>query len=298
MLYSDRPLVSICIPTYNGAKFLTETLVSAINQNYYPLEIIISDDSSNDNTLKIASEILENCSIPFLILNHKPKGIAENWNNTIRHAKGKYIKLLFQDDLLEVNCIKEMVSLIEKSPNAGLIASKRTILYNKLELNNDLLTKFLETYSDLQKNLTPINGSIRTINKTVFKLPIFNRNSPLNFIGEPSVTLFRTDILKSIGFFNSNFEQILDFEFYCRILKKYEILITSKILAQFRFHMCQTSNQNQIKPIKDYKKLDRQLLFNYFFYINTKEKFRLLFKILGLSSLGYKLYELRKLFIT
>ena len=53
---NDKPLVSYCIVSYNAEKFIQEAIESALNQDYYPMEIIISDDCSTDNTDEIVSK--------------------------------------------------------------------------------------------------------------------------------------------------------------------------------------------------------------------------------------------------
>ena len=108
------PLVSICIPTCNGFQFIGEALLSAVNQSYPNLEIIVSDDHSRDDTLKIINEFESKTAIPFHIYNHKPDGIGSNWNYCAQKANGEYIKFLFQDDTLEPDCIEKMMQVALK----------------------------------------------------------------------------------------------------------------------------------------------------------------------------------------
>ena len=58
-----NPLVSICIPTYNGFEFIAEAMESAINQTYSNLEIIVSDDASKDDTLKVIQEFKKRTNV-------------------------------------------------------------------------------------------------------------------------------------------------------------------------------------------------------------------------------------------
>ena len=61
-------LVSICIPTYNGAQYLQEALNSVKEQTYGPIEVIVSDDASKDNTLAIVEQFKQSVSFPIYIL--------------------------------------------------------------------------------------------------------------------------------------------------------------------------------------------------------------------------------------
>lgn len=123
-----NPLVSICIPTYNGDQFIAEAMYSAIAQTYPNLEIIVSDDASKDNTLQIVESYISKTEIPINIFKHKPNGIGANWNHTIKQANGEYVKFLFQDDILLPNCITDMVKVMEHHKSVGLVASKREFI--------------------------------------------------------------------------------------------------------------------------------------------------------------------------
>jgi glycosyltransferase involved in cell wall biosynthesis len=92
-------LISICIPTYNGENYILEALNSIKNQSYKNIEVIISDDNSNDKTLEICEKFKSEVDFPVYIYNHLPNGIGSNWNNCILKSKGDYIQFLFQDDL-------------------------------------------------------------------------------------------------------------------------------------------------------------------------------------------------------
>ena len=145
-------LVSICIPTYNGEKYILEALSSVNAQTYKNIEIIISDDNSNDNTLKIVNDFIDISKFPIKIVHHKPNGIGANWNNSLKYASGEFIKFLFQDDILKFNCIYEMVQVLIQNSNIGLVASKRDFIYDINYLSDDLKV-WIQKYGDLQKGL-------------------------------------------------------------------------------------------------------------------------------------------------
>lgn len=65
LLNQKKPLVSICIPTYNNARFLGESLDSIVNQTYPNKEIIVSDNASTDETEKIVKEYVEKYNIEY-----------------------------------------------------------------------------------------------------------------------------------------------------------------------------------------------------------------------------------------
>ena len=127
----NKSLVSICIPTYNGEQFITEALNSAISQTYSNLEIVVSDDASNDATIEIIERFKKKTQIPISIYHHIPCGIGANWNNCVQNAKGEFIKFLFQDDILLPSCVEKMVQLAETKKTIGLVYCKRNFIYDK-----------------------------------------------------------------------------------------------------------------------------------------------------------------------
>ena len=96
---------TILIPTYNGASYIEEALLSAINQSRKADAIIVSDDNSTDNTLEICSRYKE--YIQIYKNENGPSGFVEGWNNAIKLANDSYITILHQDDLLAPTFLEE-----------------------------------------------------------------------------------------------------------------------------------------------------------------------------------------------
>jgi len=281
----NKPLVSICIPTYNGARFIAETMDSALLQTYANLEIVVSDDASKDDTLLIIEAYKTKTDIPIYIHHHKPDGIGANWNHTIKKANGKYIKFLFQDDVLAPNCIENMVCVMEANAKVGLVASKRDFLIEDSFMNEEIKL-WIEKYDDLQTTLNlPVGNAIVIITKALFNSIEFLK-SPRNKIGEPSVVLFKKELISELGYFDENFKQILDYEYWYRILKHYDITILNEKLVSFRLHSNQATNVNKNQEISDYKLYDKLLYDEYLRLLHPEVKKKLLRKY----SMKYKMY--------
>ena len=251
-------LVSVCLPTHNGSLYLSETLNSIRKQTYKNIELIISDDSSTDDTIDIIESFKKKVSFPTHITTHIPKGIGANWNNCIINSNGEYIKFVFQDDLIAPNCIELMLNTFIKYDEVGLVASKRDIIYrNKQEDFN--IEEWLARFKDLQKNLNLPSEEISIFSKSImenkdFLLP------PMNKIAEPSFTMFHKSILNTTGYFRNDLSQSIDYEFYYRVLKHYKIAIINKNLGQFRLH------QNQLTLKNSAKRINENLLFKKIIY--------------------------------
>lgn len=254
-------LVSVCIPTYNGEQYIEEALDSILEQTYRNLEVIISDDQSTDGTLEVIKNFKTKEIVPIRIFSNKPRGIGANWNNCIRKANGKYIKFLFQDDVLYPECIEELVYLIENNKNVELSACKRKILV--MGDRTPEIENWIRIYGDLQKHILLCTKGVSLISKRIFRHKSF-LEIPRNKIGEPTATLFKRALVKEVGYFREDLDQILDYEFYYRILKKHNIALTNKELVIFRVHDAQASSVNRKLGSKDHLLYESIVYKNYF----------------------------------
>ena len=270
------PLVSVCVPTFNGYQYIAEALQSIEHQTYQNIEIIVSDDASTDGTLEILETFKNQADIPVHIFHHLPNGIGANWNNCLKHASGKYIKFLFQDDVMLPGCLEEMISVFEQYPKVAMVASKRDFII-ETRMKTDQINQWVATYGDLQAHMHLPPQDIHILDKAIFGLPTFYA-SPLNKVGEPSVVMFKKDIISKVGYFDKNLKQILDYEYWYRILKKHPVAIINKPLVKFRLHQNQATNVNRNQNIDDYQYYEQILYKDYYSLLHPKVKKRLYLK--------------------
>jgi glycosyltransferase involved in cell wall biosynthesis len=236
----DFPLVSICIPVYNGEKYLRECLDSAVKQTYRNTEIIIVDDGSGDMTLTIAQEYAANDSRVKIFVNEKNLGLVGNWNHSIRLSKGKWIKFLFQDDYIAENMIEKMMQ--HASEENKFIVCNRAFVFSE-EVSE--VTRNLYSYSiniDLGKIFSLTSPSFISAEKIGRMIPVWRWS---NFIGEPTVTLFQKSIVDDIGYFSDTLAQICDLEYWLRASSNYGMFYIPETLASFRVHDMSASNANR-----------------------------------------------------
>ena len=105
------PKVSVILTTYNREYFFTESIESILDQDYPNLEIIVSDDGSEDNTFSIASEYAKDNPHIKVVRNARTHGSAGNRNNGLDYASGELLLLLDDDDLLFKEAISQMVEV-------------------------------------------------------------------------------------------------------------------------------------------------------------------------------------------
>jgi glycosyltransferase involved in cell wall biosynthesis len=114
----NTPLVSICTPTYNRPELLQRAVESCLAQTYLNFEVIVTDNSTNDDSEKLASKWTDPRVRYFR--NDGNVGALASANRAISIAGGKYIKLLMDDDLLKPRFLELMVKAMEENPTVGL----------------------------------------------------------------------------------------------------------------------------------------------------------------------------------
>ncbi len=237
---TTQPLVSICIPTYNGAAFIGEAIESALAQTYPNLEVIISDDGSTDATIAIAQSFQSQTSADLRIILHRNYGLSQNWNFCISQAKGKYIKFLFQDDFLAPECIAKMVAVAEQHPKIGMVFSPRGITIDASE-SNPILLRASQSINDLHKGWS----NLKSIQPGQELLADPNcLNNPINKIGEPTTVLIASRVFAEIGLFDSGLSQYVDLDMWWRIMGNYHIGFVDEKLSSLRIHPEQQTWKN------------------------------------------------------
>jgi len=277
-------LVSICIPTYNGEEFIAEAMASAINQTYRPLEIIVSDDNSQDKTIEIIESFKNKTDIEISIYKHVPLGIGANWNNCVKQAKGEFIKFLFQDDLLAPTCIEEMLQPFFKYKNMGLSFCRRNIIYDK---NNIKHQKWVSNYGNLHKYWNNLQSFQR--GKTLLHDPGL-LNFSQNKVGEPVAVLLRKKVFRKVGYFNLSLKQALDCEYWYRVFTKFNVAFINKELVSFRLHPKQATAVNAKTKTMDYAIYPRSIYSNCFWHLNPSVRYKLFMKY---SLIGRTLNKIR-----
>lgn len=104
-------LVSIIMPSYNTAKYISDSIDSVLGQTYTNWELIIVDDCSTDNTDDIVNEYSSDNRIKYL-KNEKNSGAAVSRNYGLREAKGKWIAFLDSDDIWEMQKLEKQIAFM------------------------------------------------------------------------------------------------------------------------------------------------------------------------------------------
>jgi len=114
-----NPTVSVCVPTYNRASTLSQTIKAVLGQTFSDWELIICDDASTDETEQVVRAFGD--SRIHYCRNEKNLGLYPNWNHGIELASGKYIAIYHDHDLYLPTILERSVTLMEQHPTASFV---------------------------------------------------------------------------------------------------------------------------------------------------------------------------------
>lgn len=161
--------VSVCLASYNGEKYIKEQLMSILPQLGESDELIISDDGSKDETIKII-ESIEDPRIK-LIHNKDRHGCIGNFENALKSATGDYIFLSDQDDVWLSGKYQEVCSLLE---NNDLVVTDSYITGDQLNILENSFFKYFKSGKGLIKNIirSSYYGSCMAFNSRILNLSL------------------------------------------------------------------------------------------------------------------------------
>jgi glycosyltransferase involved in cell wall biosynthesis len=213
---SDHPpKVSIAIPVYNGAPHLGAAIASVLNQSCADFELIICDDHSTDASPQIAASFTD--SRIRHLRNERNLGFGGNWNRCLAEARGGYIKLMPQDDLLDPECLARQSAVLDRDTEAriALVFCARSIIG---PTGRPLMTRRFAGPA----RMTGDEAARRTA------------RSGTNPIGEPGAVLFRRSAARAAGAFNGARPFVIDIDYWLRLLKHGDAAYIQEALASFR----------------------------------------------------------------
>ncbi len=219
------PVFSICIPSYNHAKFLPETLESILTQSYQDFEIVIVDDGSKDDSLEIARHYQKKHPGRIHVFTHPNNenlGISATSNHAINNSSGKYWLVFASDDILLPDALETISSYLEANPDCDVVYGYARVLSpegKKGRLRGIDISKY---------------------SNAVAHMMVYN---PI----PPSVTARRTSAPES-GLYDENLVYS-DWDFWVRFLSHGKPGFVNRTLALYRHHENNTSIGITVKKI-------------------------------------------------
>ncbi|HEY9777999.1 MAG TPA: glycosyltransferase [Planktothrix sp.] len=210
-------LVSVCLPTFDGRQYIEEAIDSVLAQTYSEVELLISDDRSNDETFAIVQRrAADNNKIIFWQNEHR-LGLFGNYNACLKRATGQLIKPFAQDDLLDTRAVERMVAVFQENASVVLACAGRdsSDLY-KARAQDNVEETLPPGRVDGKKALLQCLGSYR------------------NLIGEPVAVMFNAKFKDLL--FDENYQSLGDLDYWLRILEHGDLFNIAEPLVTFRQH--------------------------------------------------------------
>src|SRR5688572_18415960 len=107
LYWMEKPLVSVALCTFNGDKYLEQQLLSVLQQTWQPLELIISDDASTDNTINILKTFEQDSRVK-IYYQENNLGLSANYSFVSSKTNGHYIAFSDQDDIWKPDKIEKL----------------------------------------------------------------------------------------------------------------------------------------------------------------------------------------------
>lgn len=201
---TERPLVSIVIPAYNAADYLREAIDSVLAQDYRPIELIVSDDGSTDET----PDILRSYGNAFAWDRHDNCGQAETLNRAWAKSRGDILAYLSADDRLHPQAVRRSVEHLLGAPGTALV------------------------YCDFNLMDTASQVTRRVSSRPFERRALIGR---LHCHPGPGA-FFRRSAFERTGGWDPSFRQVPDLEFFFRLSLEGEFAWIPEVLADYRVH--------------------------------------------------------------
>ena len=236
------PRVSVVLPAWNNAGYISDTVRSVLAQTFTDFELVVADHTSTDGTWQLLQEFAADPRVR-LLTTPAGGGAERNWNRVTEEATGELVKLVCGDDLLAPDMLAKQVAELDRhddgvvlvtSPRDIVDASGRTVLR--------------------RVGLGGLRGRVpggRAIRRSVLR--------GANIFGEPCCVLFRRTTLEEAGLWHGNPGYLIDQATYCRVLLRGDLATVPEPLAAFRVSAGQWSIQLAHEQAGSAAEMHRQL---------------------------------------
>jgi glycosyltransferase involved in cell wall biosynthesis len=240
---TGAPLVSILVPSYNGARFLRESIDSLLAQTYPRVEILLLDDASTDDTPAIAAEYAGRITY---VRQPQNLGIYDNVNAGIARAKGEFIATYHADDIYLPGIVDAEVAYLQSHPEVGAVfCSDIFVDAGGREYGRIVLPP-------------PVRGEAPLDYGTVLNALLTYKN---RFLVCPTA-MVRASVHRDVGVYRQDrYRNTADLEMWLRIARAYPIGVLESHLMRYRhfhgnssqlYHRLRTAPENFFAILDEY----------------------------------------------
>jgi glycosyltransferase involved in cell wall biosynthesis len=224
-----RPKVSVVIPTYNCAPYLPEALNSVLGQGYEPIEVVVIDDGSTDDTLDVAARYGSRIKL----LTQSNAGPAAARNRALQETSGEYVAFLDGDDLWLPGKLEAQTRFLAKRPEVR-------VLYTGFKAwRTDASGRFpcpMDFATTLPGDTIDEDGSGWIYHKLLF-------DSLIHIIA----AVVHKSVFEEVGLFDDGLSTGSDYDFWIRVSRKFEIFKLANVYALYRIHPNSITHRPQAK---------------------------------------------------
>ncbi len=221
-----KPEISIIIPSYNYDRFITRAIDSVINQTFKNWELIIIDDGSKDDSIRLIKQY-EDKRITFLV--QKNCGVSKTLNRGLRISQGKYICFLDADDKYHPEKLQNQIDLIKSGYDIS-ITKVEAIDENGLGLPDEHFNQTWNLFNPVE----------------IFDRDIIFRFIEKNYFCKSSV-MIKKSFFDKYGLFNENLITAYDLELWLKFIPNARIDRCEKILTYYRWHQNNETKTNNTR---------------------------------------------------
>lgn len=240
---ATQPLVTVIMAVYNGEAYLAAAIESALQQTYANLELVVVDDCSSDDSVRIVERHLPDGRIVFVRNDHNV-GVAASRNRALTLAKGELITFLDQDDIWLPHKLDIQVAAIQAHPEVGLMHAE----YGRIDPEGQLLPAYQKLAAEQFDNPAAAID-VRDVFSEIF---LSNNIQPLT-------SMIPRKVIDAVGVFEADLPGVDDYELWLRIALRYPVGHIQTIVGYWRKHPGQQSNKGHTMLVMRIKALDRVL---------------------------------------
>ena len=247
-----EPAVTVCVPSFNGMRHLEDCLDSVAAQTFDDFEVLVVDDASTDGTAAAAESFRARDPRVRVESNPRNLGLVRNWNRCVELARGRWLKFVFQDDVIAPTCVEALMQA--RRPDCPLVVCRRTLRFD------DDREATRDAYSlSLEHSLDRLFGEVPYVSAAQVQAAVLDHVG-VNFVGEPTAVLVERSAFDQFGRFNEALVALCDFEYWARVGSNTGLAYVPESLATFRVHVGSASEVNRTELLFHKDWLDPLLL--------------------------------------
>lgn len=211
--------ISIVIPCFNGATYVSEAIGSVHGQTHPASEIVVVDDGSSDNSREIVCQFSK-----VRYIRQENQGVAAARNRGLRACEGDFVVFLDQDDRLLENALETGVRWMREFPNSAFVYGRN----RRIDTAGRILSTRMATGCKITSYCEQLSGKS---------------------LVPPSAALFRKESVESVGGFDSFMVPADDYDLYLRISRRSSVYFHDEVVTEWRMHG-ENQSRNAMRVLK------------------------------------------------